>query len=187
MTGYSELVNSLKEHIPPELAEDLVNDFTTMRMDISTKTLERSSPGKFIETVVQILQFLEAGTYEKDVKVKVDDYLKNLENRSTKLSDNLKLVLARVARASYTIRNKRNIAHKGSIDSNIYDLKYLYSASQWILSEIVRSIFSTDIVTANNLIELIQIPVNTYVDKFEDKKLVLYSGTAEEELLILCI
>lgn len=181
----SELIDQLKENIPDDLAVDLVNDFVQVRSDIVTGTLERSAPGKFIETVVQILQFLDTGQYDKNPKV--DDYLKNLESRSLNLSDDLKITLARVARASYTLRNKRSIAHKGGVDPNIYDLRYLYSATQWILSEIVRQVFSSDMYTAGKLIESIQVPVDLLVEDFGAKRLVLKARTTEEELLILLL
>ena len=180
-----ELIEQLDKHLPDNLASDLINIFLQIKSEVATGTLEKSSSGKFIETVVQILQFLDNGQYEKSPKV--DDYLKNLDSRSAKLPDNLRITLARVTRASYTLRNKRSIAHKGDIDPNIYDLRYLYSASQWILSEIVRQTLSSDMNTAGKLIEFIQLPISLIVEDFGDKRLVLKAGTTEEELLILLL
>ncbi|MFC1942622.1 hypothetical protein ACFLWU_05340 [Chloroflexota bacterium] len=169
--------------LPKNLAKDLVDSFTQLRRDLATETLERSSPGKFIETVVQVLQYLDKGSYDKAPNV--DSYLKNLESQSANLSDDLRITLSRVARAGYTLRNKRSIAHKGEVDPNIYDLKYLFSVSQWILSELVRQVLSSDMMTAGKIIEVIQIPVNPLVEDFGDKRLVLKAGTAENELLTL--
>jgi hypothetical protein len=183
MLNEKELIKQLGSIIPNELAVDLVSNFAQLKSDSATKTLGRASPGKFIETVVQILQFFDEKKYDKTPKV--DNYLKNLENQATNLSENLRITLARVARASYTLRNKRNIAHKGEIDPNVYDLHFLFSASQWILSEIIRHTLSTDMNTAGKLIELIQMPVSPLVEDFGERKLVLIAGTAQEELLIL--
>lgn len=180
-----ELIEQLNRYLPANLVSDLINNFLQIKSEVATGTLEKSSPGKFIETVVQILQFLENGQYEKSPKV--DDYLKNLESRSANLPDDLRITLARVTRASYTLRNKRSIAHKGDVDPNIYDLRYLYSASQWILSEIVRQTLSRDMDTAGKLIEFIQIPVSPVVEDFGDKRLVLKVGTTEEELMTLLL
>jgi hypothetical protein len=178
-----ELIRKLSAKLPENLAKDLVVGFVQIRRDVATETLEKSSPGKFIETVVQVLQFLDTGIYDKSLKV--DNYLKNLESQSTTLPNDLRITLARVARASYTLRNKRSIGHKGDVDPNIYDLKYLFSASQWILSELVRQIITSDMKTAGNIIELIQIPVNPLVEDFGEKRLVLNVGTAGDELLTL--
>lgn len=180
----SKLINQIRKHIPSDLAADLVTSYLQIRSDVATQTLERSAPGKFVETVVQILQWLDTGTY--DNAPKVDEYLKNLESRPSKLPDDLKIAVARVGRGIYTLRNKRSIAHKGQINPNIYDLRYIYSASQWILSEIVRQILSTDMSTAGRFIDFVQAPVSSLVEDFGDKKLVLIQGsTTEEELLTL--
>lgn len=181
----SELIDQLKRHLPPNLAADIINSFLQIKSDVITQTLERSAPGKFVETVVQILQFLDTGQF--DEKPKVDDYLKNLESRSTNLPEDLRTTLARVARASYTLRSKRNIAHKGGVDPNIYDLRYLYAAAQWILSELIRQILSTDMADAGKLIEFIQIPISLIVEDFGDRRLVLKAGSSEAELLILLL
>ena len=181
----SELIDQLKKNIPADLAVDLINNFLQVKSDVITGTLERSAPGKFVETVVQVLQFLDTEQYDKNPKV--DEYLKNLESRSTNLQEDLRITLARVARASYTLRNKRSIAHKGGVDPNIYDLRYLYSATQWIFSEIVRHALSSDMYTAGKLIESIQVPVDPLVEDFGNKRLALKVGTTEEELLILLL
>lgn len=183
MTKLDELIQKLNTKLPNELVKDLVNSFIQLRTDVVTETLERSSPGKFVESLVQVLEYLDDNEYS--VSPKVDNYLKSLESRPTNLSDDLKITLARVARAIYTLRNKRSIAHKGTIDPNIYDLRFLYSASQWILSEIVRHLVINDMVTAGNFIELIQVKVNPIVEDFGERKLVLQVVTAEQELLIL--
>src|SRR5215472_12773464 len=112
----ASLVSALSGLLPRKLAEDLVESYVEVRQDVATKTLGRSAPGKFVETVVQALQQLESGTYE--TRPPVDAYLKGLESKAT-LDDDLRLAMARVARSMYTLRNKRNIAHKGAIDPNL--------------------------------------------------------------------
>ena len=57
------------------LAEDLVESYLTIRHDAATKTYGRAAPGKFVETVVQVLQYMATGSY--DASPKVDDYLKS--------------------------------------------------------------------------------------------------------------
>jgi hypothetical protein len=184
----SELVGELKKHLPGELAADLVKQFMSIRMDVATETLERSAPGKFVETVVQVLQYLASGTYSKSFKTgEVEDFLKNTEARSLNLSQDLKIVLTRVARGMYSLRSKRGIIHKGEVNPNIYDLRYLYSTAQWVLCEITRHVISTDIDTAGKLVEFIQVPASPIVEDFGEKRLVLRAGTAEEEFLTLLL
>lgn len=181
-----ELIVELKKHLPAGLAEDLVNEFMSIRTDVATETFERTAPGKFVETVIQILQHFASGTYSKSFKSgEVEDFLKNTEARQINLSQDLKIVVTRVARGMYSLRSKRGIIHKGGVEPNVFDLRYLYSAAQWILCEITRHALSTDIETARSLVEFIQVPASSLVEDFGDKRLVLRSCTAADELLIL--
>lgn len=181
-----ELIGKLKEHLTAELAEDLVNQFMSIRTDVATETLERAAPGKFVETVVQVLQYLASGTYSKSFKSgEVEDFLKNTEARAVNLPPDLKIIVTRVSRGMYSLRSKRSIIHKGTIDPNIFDLRYLYSTAQWILSEIIRHVLSEDVNTAGKLVEFIQVPASPIVEDFGDKRLVLRASTATEEFLTL--
>jgi len=183
-----ELIDELGKSLPHELAADIVNEFMSIRMDVATQTLERAAPGKFVETVVQVLQYLASGTYNKSFKSgEVEDFLKNTEARTINLAPNLKIVVTRVARGMYSLRNKRGIAHKSAIDPNIYDLRYLYTSAQWVLCEIIRHVLSADMDTAGKLVEFIQLPSSSFVEDFGDKRLVLRAGTTEEEILTLLL
>src|ERR1700730_2952636 len=123
----NRLASALSALIGPKLAGELVADFSKIRQDLATKTLERSSSGKFVETFVQCLQQIATGSY--DPKPNVDDYLNRKAELESKLSDDLRICAARIARAIYTLRNKRNVAHKGQIDPNTIDLAFAYYGS----------------------------------------------------------
>jgi hypothetical protein len=178
-----EVISSLEKTLPKTLAQDLVKHFTEIRNDCKTGLLEKASGGKFIETCVQVLQFLETGKYE--MKPVVDHYLKNLESASSKLPDDLKICAARIARSCYTLRNKRNILHKGQVDPNVYDLRYVFAGAQWILSEIVRHVLQTEKALAGKLVEFIQVPVSAVVEVWGDSKIVHGDLRIREELLVL--
>lgn len=178
-----ELTRELEKHIDNKLADDLVSEFISIRHDAMTGTLGRSSIGKFVETVVQIMQLLETGKFEQ--KPKVDEFLKNIESRKSSLDDDLKIVFSRVGRAVYTLRNKRNIAHKGSVDPNIYDLRYAYASAQWMLSELARQLLKSDMKSVGKLIEFVQVPISSIVEDLGDRKIVFGSLTVEKELLVL--
>ena len=145
------LVQGLAKKLPNQLVEDLISEFLSLRTECVGQILSKSTIGKFIETTVQILQFLDSGTYDK--KPNVDEYLRVLESRSVNLNDDLKICCSRVARGCYSLRNKRSICHKGSIDPNMVDLKYLYSGAQWILAELVRQLMTGDMDEAKKMID----------------------------------
>jgi len=178
-----DLIVALSTKLPQQLANDLVEQFIELKKDVSSGILSRSSCGKFTETVVQVLQFLETGTYDQGPAV--DSYLKGLENRKSILPDDLRICASRVARTCYTFRNKRNIAHKGLVDPNTYDLRYTFFCAQWLLSEFFRQVMATDMTQAGRIIEYIQIPVSSIVEQIENRRIVYGDLTVKEELLVL--
>ncbi len=159
-----------------------MTNYMTIRADVASGTLERAAPGKFVESLVQILQHLETGTYE--AKPAVDAYLRDLESRSSELGDGLRICAARVGRAMYTLRSKRNIAHKGELDPNIYDLRYLLASAQWVLTELLRTVAGLTMEVAGVLVDQIQAPVDSLVEDLGDRKLVLQDMSLTDELYV---
>lgn len=173
----------LATRLPAPLATDLVFQFVQIRQDVASRTLGRSAPGKFVESLVQALQHLERGSHDKQPSV--DDYLKNLESRTTGLSDGLRICATRVARAMYTLRNKRNILHKGEVDPNDFDLRFLLSSTQWIMAELVREFSGTTMQQAGALVDQIQAPVGALVEDLGSKRIVHGKLSAKDEILVL--
>jgi hypothetical protein len=177
-----ELVQALAGWIPAKLAAELVEDFLTIRRDVAVGIPGRAAPGKFVESVVQVLQFLTTGAY--DDRPAVDRVLQTAEGH-TGLDEGLRICVARIARSMYTLRNKRGLAHKADIDPNEYDLLYLHSAAQWVMAEMVRAASRCTIAEANALLRRICAPVGGVVEDFGDRKLVLADLPVREEILVL--
>jgi hypothetical protein len=133
----SRLTSAVSRIVGSKLAGELVSEFIKIRQDLATKTLERASLGKFVETFVQCLQQIATGKY--DIPPNVDAYLNKKVEYETNLPDDLRICAARIARAIYTLRNKRNILHKGQVDANSIDLAFAHHAAAWIMSELLRS------------------------------------------------
>jgi hypothetical protein len=178
------LIDALAKKVPRNLAEDLVNEFVELRNDVATKTLGRSPSGKFVETIVQLLEFLETGSYSTPPNI--EGYLKNVESRACPLDDGLRIVGARVARGMYALRSKRNILHKGNVDPNTYDLRYLLHGAQWLIAELLRNVSGLKMEESGQLIEMVYAPVGQLVQDTGFRKLVLVDKlTPSEELLLL--
>jgi hypothetical protein len=176
------LIDALSGLLGAELAHDLVDDFLKIRRDASTKTLERASLGRFVETFVQCLQYMSDGNF--DAKPDVDIYL-NSKAENAALPEGLRICAARIARSMYTLRNKRNIAHKNEVDSNTYDLAFIHQSAAWITAELLRNATSISMQEAGALIDLIQTPVGTLVEELDGVRLVHAEVSTRQELLIL--
>ncbi len=101
------------------------------------------------------------------------------------IPEGLRVSGSRIARSIYTLRNKRNIAHKGDVDPNLYDLAYINQSAAWIMAELVRNSKSISMQEAGKLIDLIQAPVGTLVEEIEGVRLIHAKLSIPAEILIL--
>ena len=177
------LVKALAKKLPQQLCEDLVTEFVEIRQDVATNTLGRSPSGKFIETIVQLMEFLETGKYP--VKPDIEQYLKNVESRASSLDDGLRICGARIARGMYALRSKRNILHKGNVDPNSYDLHFLLHGAQWLLAELLRNISGLTMQESGQLVNMVHAPVGELVDDTGFRRLIHHVGEATDEIVIL--
>jgi len=179
----SRLTAALSNILEPALADALVGHFIQLQRDAAAKTLERAVAGKFVEVFVQCLQWLASQKY--DAKPNVDDYLARKAESETAVAEGLRIAGARVARAIYTFRNKRNIAHIGEVDPNSIDLAFTAHASAWIVSELLRVATGITMEEAGRLIAMVQAPIGQLVEEIDGVRLVHGKVTLEEELLVL--
>ena len=177
------LAKALTNLLGTRLASDLAGHFVLIRQDYATKTLERASPGKFVETFVQCLQQISRGSF--DAKSNVDNYLNTKVENDSALPDGLRFSAVRIARAIYTLRNKRNIAHNGAIDPNSYDLAFIHQSAAWIMAELIRNAIGITMEEAGAIIELLQIPVGSLVEEIDGIRLVHARVSVRVELIIL--
>ena len=177
------LVQALSSLVGQALAEELTTDYLKLRQDCLTATLERSSPGKFVETFVQCLQQIASGTYKP--KPNVDEYLSRIAENELSLPEDLRICATRVARSIYTLRNKRNIAHKNPVDTNSFDLTLAHHSAAWIMAELLRNSSGLSMQEAGRLIELLQAPVGTLVEEIDGTRLVYAKTSIKGEILIL--
>lgn len=179
----ARLRTALGTYLTPALADELVGDFIKLRRDSATLTLERASPGKFVEALVQCLQQLATGSF--DVKPDVDDYLSKRAENQTALPEGLRVCASRLGRFIYTLRNKRNIAHKNPVDPNRFDLALAHQGAAWIMAELLRNATSVSMEEAGALIELVQAPVGTLVEEIDGVRLIHADTSVRGEILIL--
>jgi hypothetical protein len=179
----ARLVTALTPYLSSALASELVGDFVKLRQDCATVTLERASLGKFVEAYVQCLQFLATGSF--DAKPDVDAYLSKKAENEVQLPEGLRVCGARLARSIYTLRNKRNIAHKNPVDPNRFDLALAHQSAAWIVAELLRSATGISMDEAGSLIELLQAPVGSLVEEIDGVRLVHADTSIRGEILIL--
>jgi hypothetical protein len=85
----------------------------------------------------------------------------------------------------YTLRNKRNVAHKNDVDVNVHDLALSYQSAAWIAAELLRNATGISMQEAGALIEMIQAPVGTLVEEIGHVRIVHADVSLRAEILIL--
>jgi hypothetical protein len=138
-----------------------------------------------VETVVQVLQHLETGSH--DAQPKVEQFLKGLESRPSSLPDGLRVCASRIARAMYSLRSKRGIVHKSTVEPSRYDLRFLYAGAQWTLAELLALVTGVTAAEAGRLIEQVQTPATGLVEVLGGRRLVHGDMTVREEVLVLLL
>ncbi len=177
------LVQAIDSLVGRKLARDLAADFIKLRLDVLAATLERASAGKFVESFVQCLQQISSGRYA--AVPNVDDYLNRHVEGNSALPDGLRVCGGRVARSIYTMRNKRNIAHKREINPNRIDLAFTYHGAAWIMAELIRCASGITMEEAGALIRLVNAPVGTLVEEIDGIRMVHADVSRRVEILIL--
>lgn len=178
-----QLQSILEEKLDSKLVSDLLKEFVHIRNDFLTGSLGRAAPGRFIETFVQMLQWIDTGNY--DPKPHVDKYLREIQSKSCRFPDSLRLLAARCSRFTYGLRSKR-VVHKGESDPNLMDLRAIYANSAWIVAELVRLYHRVTPDDAQRIIDELTLPPSPAVEDMGDHILVLEEcESPTEELLII--
>ena len=177
------LACAIESLVGKTLARDIAADFVKLRSDVTTGTLERASAGKFVESFAQCLKNISSG--QNGGAPGIDDYLKNRVENDTSLPDGLRLCGSRIARSIYTMRNKRNIAHKGEISPNRMDLEFTHHGATWIMAELIRCATGTTMEEAGSLIKLVHTPVGTLVEEIDGVRIVHANVPVRLEILVL--
>jgi len=180
---HRDLYEALKATFGDQVSSELVKDFLQIRSDHATATLERGSPGKFVEGFVQALQYAADGSFDK--KPEVEKFLTKVVENKNGLLDGLRVIGPRIARSIYALRSKRSIAHKNEIDPNAADLAQIHAAASWIMSEMLRYAKVVSMEEAAKLIQQVQAPIGPLVEEIDGTVLVHADLPVRSEILVL--
>lgn len=95
--------------------------------------------GRISELISSLLCLKEFNQNEDLNNIKFDPNISKLENspKSSPQEEISRLLIPRVLRSIYTIRNKKKIAHIKTFDPIKIDLKYINIAIDWVISQIL--------------------------------------------------
>jgi hypothetical protein len=115
-----------------------------------------SEGGRFAEVALRMLQQVTTGTY-----IPLGEPIPKFSNEVTKLEkadssrfpQSVRIQIPRVLQVIYDIRNKRDIGHVGGdVDANFSDASLSLACCNWVMTEFIRIYYTSDIRTAQNLV-----------------------------------
>lgn len=144
--------------------------------------------GHFVESVRRLLEFELTGThtpFKKKLPLFNDKALTFYENQSG--HESYRLLIPRVLKSIYNLRNKRGVAHITDISPNEMDATIILYSVKWILAEIVRLNSKLSIEETQSMIDSIierEIPL-IFKDKNITKVLNVKIRAKDQVLLLL--
>ena len=172
MASTQKLISVLANKIDPSLLRELLSEYREAKEGNWLQDWEKSilHAARFSELVMAaIINITEHRVL--DINKLAFNSLQNLILNKPKKSPEeeiLTLVIPKVAASVYSIRNKKRVAHVKAIDPDFLDSLYCMSACDWILSQLVMLVHSSNPAEAKMLIDSIVEKRLPFIEEFED-------------------
>lgn len=172
-----------------EIAEKIVDTYTEIE---SNFFLEKWKPseldaGHFVESIRRLIELELTGTYtpfSQRLSNFSDSVLTNYEQQSG--HESFRMLIPRILKSVYNIRNKRGVGHIKDISPNVMDSTLILHSVKWVLSEIVRIKTNLSIPDTQQLIDEIVVRKVDMIWKEEDFQRILDNNiTIKSQVLIL--
>jgi hypothetical protein len=138
---------ALKSRYPIEICDVLLESFREIEESYSLQKwkVTELDAGHFVEAARRLIEQELFGGYTplgESLPKFNDGELKRYENATG--HDSLRILIPRVLKAVYNIRNKRGVGHLGTISANEMDSTLIFYCVKWVFAELVRMAAGTD-------------------------------------------
>lgn len=138
-TSMSPLNIHLK-NLPQDLVKQLETEFQKLHQEYFLGHWEPSQldGGRFAEIVLRILEYKNIGIYTPiGIQLNRPTIVSTLR-QNTNLDESLRFQALGLTELVLDFRNKRNVAHPGTVDVNAMDSVFVISSANWIVAELIR-------------------------------------------------
>jgi hypothetical protein len=131
----------LKAKFPGDVVDALLSAYKEIEGNFATRKWKASEldAGHFVEAARRIIEHELDGSHTPIGK-KLSDFsdpeLKRYEQKTG--DESYRMLIPRVLKSVFNIRNKRGVGHLGSISANEMDATYIIYSTKWVLAELVR-------------------------------------------------
>lgn len=179
----------LKKSYPHDLVDALLTAYTEIESNYALRKWKASEldAGHFVEAARRILDFvLYAGKYTPigtDLPKFNDKELTRYENGTG--DEAYRILIPRVLRSVYGVRNKRGVGHVGKVSPNEMDATLILYNVKWVLAELIRQASGLSPAETQKLVDTIIERRLSVLWKHGDLTRVLSKVGAREQVLIL--
>jgi hypothetical protein len=166
----------LSKSLPFEYIEKLEQEYNEIKNSyfVEDKTKIGIHSGRFSELVSSLLCFHELNKAEDLNKINFDTNIQMLINSSKSNANEeiTRLLIPRTLRTIYTIRSKKKIAHIKDFNPQKIDLKFINTAVDWVLSQLIliySNIRNDEII---NFLETVSYEDYKNVERFENGEII---------------
>lgn len=176
-------------NVPSALVTELESEFQKLHQQYYLGKWEPSQldGGRFAEHVFRYIEFKQNKTYTPIGSVLPRLSIFNSASQDVTLPESIRFHILKLADTILDFRNKRNVAHPGTIDVNEMDTTFVIQAANWIVAEFIRIEAQMTPVDAHSEIKKIierKVPLIEEIDgrlKCLNPKL-----GAKEKVLVFC-
>ncbi len=179
----------LKKTYDINIAENTINSYKEIEYNFLLGKWKSSEldAGHFVESLRRLIEFELFGNYtpfDKKLSNFTDEELKKYESGSG--NESYRILIPRILKSIYNIRNKRGVGHITTISPNEMDSTYILYSVKWVLAELIRLKSSFSIPETQKLIDAIVERRIDIIWKFNGTSRILNAGIkTEEKILIL--
>ena len=185
------LKNELSKKIHPDIVKELLKEYEDVQNDFSANDNIKilASSGRFVEVVLAAISYINDKNLldlnNIDVE-KLYNKMRNLPRSKSGEDDLLYLEIPRVARAIYTIRNKKRGAHRKNLDPIIQDRIFIKYSTDWIISSLIFLFHTRSDEEIQGIINNLVQKKISLIEEFEDGgMMILKKLTFVQKLLVI--
>ena len=192
MVTYKKFAADLvSKGIDKSIVDRLINEYSILKHEYLLGDNEKVvlHAAKFADIALALIKNKETGNIIDINNIHFDRLFNEILNypKTTPEQAILTLAIPRVAVSIQTLRNKTNVAHNKTIDPCFLDSYYCVSSCDWILSELVMILYTSDPHEAKELIDSFVKKKMPLIEEFEEQAVVVLKKkvTLFNEILLL--
>lgn len=185
--------HALLGQLPLVLRQELLDEYAKIEKNYREGRWEPAEldGGKFCEIVYCVVEGYLKGSYSaratkpNNFGHACNNLLPAIQTTATVGLDSMRLTIPRMLVGIYDVRNRRGVGHVGGdVSPNHMDATYVLSSAKWVLAELIRVLYQTDVQGAADAVEALTERSLPYIWEVDGTKRVLIKGMKKADQVL---